>query len=162
MSTREKFDSGNASYDAKVNSRNGLSVMTGNVISDAQFSSFIRAHACTECNGFTREPGHLQAFDLRPFASAPRSVLRRVRERATTESVILYRVRHWRGEREIVHGYIITSADRRAASPAWEIVGSNGRGTSLAVLHEFARHLTLAHERDRERRNAATEEGAKA
>ena len=59
----------------------------GNVISDTQFSSYVRAHDETACNGFTFAPGHLRAYDVKGFAHYPHAVQLL---RGRTDKTVLY------------------------------------------------------------------------
>jgi hypothetical protein len=54
-------------YDKSINK--ALSFMFGNVISNHQFSWYVRAHSQTECNGFDFPLGQLRASDLKAFES---------------------------------------------------------------------------------------------
>lgn len=99
--------SGHRTFDSQVDL-----VSRGNVYSNVQTSSYIRAHNETECNNRTWEPGVLQAADLKPFIERlhiPKQVLQTVRKFAETEDVILYCFYHRRGEQRISHGWVLTS-----------------------------------------------------
>jgi hypothetical protein len=100
-------DTGHKTFDRMTDC-----VMTGNVYSNVQVSSYIRPHSETECNGHTFKPGELRESDLAPFirSGAPRQFLTKIRELTETESAILYKFRHYVGRREIVHGYALTRA----------------------------------------------------
>lgn len=108
---RDTFESGHKTFDRIANRH---SVVTGNVLSDVQTSFFIRPYTETECNGFTREPGHLRNFDLEPFRKigTPRHVLDYVRSVTENTPVILYRFFHHNNNGDkIVHGYVVTTTD---------------------------------------------------
>lgn len=99
--------SGHRTFDRQVDI-----VSRGNVCSNVQTSSYIRAYTETECNNRTWEPGELQAADLKPFIERlymPKHVLKAVRDLAQTATVILYRFCHGSGDRRITHGWVITS-----------------------------------------------------
>lgn len=83
---------------------------TGNVIGKVQLSFYIRPYSETECNGRTNSPGHLREYDLHYFQDLPSSILQVVKNLTVDKPVILYEIRHWRGEQKTVHGYIITDA----------------------------------------------------
>lgn len=101
---------------------------TGNVISNVQYSAFIRPHGQTECNGHTFAPGVLREFDLKPFRAGyriPSYILRILAEQ--TEPVILYVIRH----KKRVHGWFVTrAADHRLIT----CLGTGGTRKSAAVL----------------------------
>ena len=71
-------------------------VGTGNVHSNIQFSTYIRAFNNVDCNGFDWKPGDLLAADLKPWHAnraklqVPSSVLEYVRNQAQDEDLILY------------------------------------------------------------------------
>lgn len=52
-------------YDQRINRH--LPFITGNVCSNFQTSTFVRAPSQLECNGLVNAPGHLTAFDLKQF-----------------------------------------------------------------------------------------------
>ena len=100
-------NSGHRTFDSQVDI-----VSSGNVYSNVQTSSFIRAYNETECNGRNWEPGVLQAADLKLFIERlriPDYVLKAVREAAKDVDVILYRFCHGRRDNRVTHGWVITS-----------------------------------------------------
>lgn len=88
-------------------------LMTGNVISNAQRSSYIRPVSQRECNGAIFSPGQLFEFDIKSFRpDLPTWIEGRLRELDTT--VILYEIRHWQGRnKKHVHGYIVTDTQHK-------------------------------------------------
>lgn len=104
---RMQIDTGHKTFDSQCDC-----LSTGNVAGGVQHSSFIRAWTDTECNGVTRNPGHLQDFDLSSFKMPP-YLLRTVKELAREKPVILYEIRHWRGKEKYIHGWIITDTGER-------------------------------------------------
>ena len=107
-------NSGHALFD-----KNCDYIGVGNVISNAQNSSYIRAYYNTTCNGHFFRPGELQDADLLPFNLStpppPRHVIRAVKELALDRSVILYRFRSWTSPRQAAtyHGYVVTDERHR-------------------------------------------------
>ena len=88
-------------------------ISTGNVLGYCQLSGYVRAKNDLKCNGFTNPPGHLQNWDLtsgilRDFHPM---VKEWIRENVIDKHVIAYQFRSWNGERKVVHGYVITTAD---------------------------------------------------
>jgi len=84
-------------------------ISTGNVMSNVQFSFFIRPFCETKCNGYINPEGYLRDYDLEIFRKTiPRGVLQRVLEETVDKSVILYKFRSWRKGKEIIHGWVIT------------------------------------------------------
>lgn len=93
-------------------------IMAGNVSSNVQSSTFVRARQQLECNGFTNEPGHLQEFDLKGFSGSARDmgpVLEYIRRDPFFESntAIAYRFHHFDGKARQLHGVIITDEHHR-------------------------------------------------
>jgi len=90
-----------------------IGVMGGNVIGDAQLSSFIRPFTETTCNGLNMRPGELQNFDLEPFLRPdnrmPASFEKAVREKTQSRSAVLYQFFHRASKtgRRITHGYLL-------------------------------------------------------
>jgi hypothetical protein len=93
-------------------------IMTGNVSSNVQSSTFVRARQQLECNGFMNKPGHLQEFDLEGFARNQRDmtpVLEYIRRDPFFESntAIAYRFHHYDGKTRQLHGVIVTDEHHR-------------------------------------------------
>jgi hypothetical protein len=108
----KSMSTGNSTFDRQANSPYQY-FGKGNVISHVQYSNYIRAFNETECNGNIRPKGHLQNFDLKNFvAIAPRRIIEYVKFVAVDERVILYKVRHWSGNTEVIHGYVVTKCDK--------------------------------------------------
>lgn len=100
----------------------------GNVISDTQFSSFIRSHDQTECNGFTFSPGQLRAFDIGSFSSA--HALRLLQGR--TDHTVLY---CWRNGR-VQYGATLATPEGVIISRV--ILRGPGFRDSVATLEQAA------------------------
>jgi len=126
------FESGHKTFDRQVDC-----ISTGNVIGHVQLSFHIRAYTETECNGFTRPPGHLRAFDLKTW-NLPIRVRDRVLKETEDKSVWLYEFRHWTGNRKIVHGYVITSYDHRLLAKF--LTGPTYK--SVSVINEAITYIT--------------------
>lgn len=118
------IDTGHKTFDRQANA----SIVTvGNVVSDVQFSSYVRPADELECNGFVNEPGHLQNFDIRQFhrSGVPAEVERVTRSAADRwGGAILYRFGYWvsvtMDPRRIHLGWVVTDKQHRlvAAFPA--------------------------------------------
>jgi hypothetical protein len=95
-------------WAAKV-SENGF--YTGNAISDAGVSFFVRSFRETSSNHFTFEPGHLQDYDLNQFGNLlPGHIRSTVKQLLRDQGGVLYCVRHYAGKRREdrrVHGWIL-------------------------------------------------------
>jgi len=99
---KQIINTGHKTFDRQL-----VCASTGNVIGGGQYSNYIRPYTETECNGFTRPPGHLQNFDLQHFSLSDR--LRSLVKKYTQDkSRILYKFYHYNGDTEITHGYVLT------------------------------------------------------
>ena len=98
----------------------------GNVISNTQHSTFVRAATETGCNGYFFEPGRLRDFDLSLFDRLlPNDVCAYARAITTSKSIILYRFFHWKGQERTEHGWLITDTGHRelrrfVTGPTWK------------------------------------------
>jgi hypothetical protein len=86
-------------------------IATGNVISNTQVSRYIRAFSDVRTMGPPVVPGYLQKWDLAGFPGLPRFVREAIESCAVDESVILYKFRHFSGNREIVNGWVVTDVE---------------------------------------------------
>lgn len=95
-------------------------VMTGNVMANTFYSSYIRPRRERDCNGARYEVGHLQNFDLRPFEREdslqtrnPVGYIQNLKQ-ADTVPMLLTSVFHWRRQGghkvRVVHGAVLTTA----------------------------------------------------
>lgn len=90
---------------------------TGNVFSDGQTGACIRPKNETECNGHTFPEGALRDFDLRAFQNLqmPAWVKSQVLRDTETEPANLSAIFHCKGDKTVVHGYILTEALAKAS-----------------------------------------------
>ena len=127
----QTVSTGHASFDRE---RKGQYVGTGNVVSDVQTSSFIRARTEVECNGFPFPEGELRQSDLRVFKydhGLPLDIERAVLEATENEQAILYRFQHHAGGQRVVHGYVLT----RDGSQCHELLWSRTTGPTQKSYH---------------------------
>ena len=102
--------------DAVNDPDHGL-IARGNIMSNTQSSTYVRAFIDTECNGFTSEPGKLRDFDLAFFGRAlPAQVSKTAKHWSRESGTILYRFFHWKRRLRIEHGWLITSRDHQVLS----------------------------------------------
>jgi len=141
----------------------------GNVWADTQFSNYIRSRQQTECNGFTREPGHLQDFDLKGYPEL--SPKHRAQVSALVDQNgggVLYRIQHVVPARypkpahRLVHGHILTNLQHKPVLMIRD--GSPSARKSVSVLSAFWDWLAVEGKAQarRERENRAKYERAKA
>lgn len=111
---------------------------TGNVVSNTQYSSYVRAVSNTECNGCNFKPGHLRAFDLKLFAKLPSHVRYWYEEHPNIET-ILYEFRHFRKGKKIVHGYVITDTQHNLLLKAF----SHNSQKSIQVVNTCTPYIAV-------------------
>ena len=86
-------------------------ISTGNQIGNVVYSNYIRPYSQLECNGFTHPPGYLQDYDLRKniVGIVPQYIAAVVRKLGKDMSLILYNFHHWRGDKRIDDGWVLTT-----------------------------------------------------
>lgn len=130
----------------------GQYISTGNVISDQQYSMFIRGYKRKECNGFVNEDGHLQQWDLNNWPSRylPSSIRERVKKYASgKESIILYCIRHFNGKNPVILGWIITDYNYnllersiiRWDEKSLEVIGQVTKAVTKNTIGEEVKYL---------------------
>jgi hypothetical protein len=97
----------------KVLEENGGLITYGNVISDVCFGNYIRPTSQTECNGMTFKEGELWKADLKHFTknNIPHDVFLALKKHQDDSLVCLTKIRHYSGENEKVHGWIVTTGN---------------------------------------------------
>jgi hypothetical protein len=82
---------------------------SGNAATYSQLSTHVRAFTETRCNGFDREPGDLQRYDLNSWRAGvmPQHVASEVRRLLRNQSGWLYCIVHWTGKHRTIHGWIL-------------------------------------------------------
>lgn len=134
----DTINTGNSTFDRKAN---GNYYGRGNVISDVQFSNYVRPFNETECNGYVRPEGYLRDFDLNHFKTLPINIREYIKFVTDNESVILYEVRHWNGNTKVVHGYVITKCHRNNYKLVKKFyIGRTEK--SRNVVDVFAQHIS--------------------
>lgn len=87
-------------------------ISTGNQIGDVVYSNYIRPYNRT-VNPVrqTVAPGHLQNYDLTKnlVGIVPTVIADRVRCLGKDKMLILYQLHHWKGEKQIVDGWVLTT-----------------------------------------------------
>jgi len=128
------FESAHSTFNRQTNL-----ISTGNIISNTQRGGYVRPYTETECNGFTRPPGHLRDFDLNGWDRMPGFVRDKVCDLTETEPVILYRFHHYKDDGWLVtDGWVITSTDHEllwstVTGPTWK---------SESVIDEAIKYVT--------------------
>ena len=92
-------------------------VGTGNVSSNVQMSTYVRARTNTECNGQAFAPGALRNADLKNFGKAtglPDAVLQATTAATETNAAILYRFQHFKTKRMVIHGFVLTKTETQS------------------------------------------------
>lgn len=108
--TRQLVDTGWKTFDRQTNC-----ISTGNVVSNTQFSSFVRPFGETECNGTHFHPGELLDFDMKPFKTyrIPHEVARILYDKGRDRSMILYLFRTFEGTDPVPFLWVITTKDHK-------------------------------------------------
>lgn len=133
------FQCAHTGFAAAINDPNSGYLGTGNVVSNTQHSTFVRAYNDTSRNGWEVPEGRLRDFDLSLFAGIiPSPVAAKVRALTTCKPVILYRFRHHAGRRVTEHGWLITTTDH--VELARFVTGPTHK--SADVLRAVATYLT--------------------
>ena len=126
----------------KTFNRKTIVITHGNVIAPTMFGFYIRSPKNTECNGFTFPEWHLFKTDMKPFREELRlnqRVIDYVAHEALKrdKSVILYAFFHWRGQKRIIHGFVLTDWDYKHI----ETFYSNYRSKTISVLNECKKYI---------------------
>lgn len=140
-----KVHTGLKGYDARINSH--LYFMTGNVCSNFQTSTFVRAPSQTECNGKVNEPGHLTAFDLQQFKAQGLGDLlswyARFHAEYPDQETIAYVLRDMGRNRKIHYrGWIVTSTSHKLIARCTRGAGTPGYRFNEAVVKHAMDWLT--------------------
>lgn len=85
----------------------------GNAITDTQSSNYVRPKSEVECNGMVFAEGDLRKFDLHHGIcnGMPQRYKDSILKSTETEPAILYKIFHYRGKTQIVHGWILTKTN---------------------------------------------------
>ena len=130
---RIEVNTGHKAFDRRADY-----IGTGNVLSNIQTSSFIRAATDTECNGRHYAPGKLRQFDVDHYArNAPAHVRRALLRLTESDTVIFYCFHSTTGGKRTVHGYAITSRDYTLLADY--VTGPTGK--SAAVMEWCLAHV---------------------
>lgn len=132
---RMLFESGHKTFDRQANY-----VSHGNVYSNVQTSSYVRAYSETECNGFTRPPGHLRDFDLKGFTDMPGHVRNYILHATQNRMVIVYKFFHVANGRKTVHGWVVTSIHPEYRLLDYFVTGPTYK--SYSVILEAIKYIT--------------------
>jgi len=101
------MDTGHRTFDRQTNI-----VSTGNIIAATQLAYFVRGELELRCWGpEVYEPGHLRNYDLGNWPQMPSHVRKTIirATQGTKESVWVSEFFHYRGERKVIHGYVVTT-----------------------------------------------------
>lgn len=111
----------------------------GNVISNVQRSTYIRARSETRCNGYTFAPGRLRDHDLAFFGfHMPTCVRSHIVALTETRDLVAYWFFHWQGRARVEHGWLVTDT---AHHELWRLV-TGATWKSGDVLEAVARDIT--------------------
>jgi len=128
------IETGHRTFDRQTNL-----ISTGNIVANTIIGRHVRAH--NNLNGWDGpcEPGYLQDFDLSSFRFGvmPSHVREYIKSAAVDESVWVYHLFHYNGNRRIIHGWVITSHDHKPLRKF--VIGPTRK--SYDVVYEAAKYL---------------------
>lgn len=101
-----RIETGHKTFDRQTNL-----ISFGNIVSNTQYSKWIRPYNETKCYGQERPKGYLQDWDLDYFENLPNYVRNYIKETAIDDPVILYEFRSYNNNTKIIHGYVVTNKD---------------------------------------------------
>jgi len=132
---RQLFESEHKTFNRQTNL-----IDTGNVYSNTQTSSYVRPYSETECNGFTRPPGHLRDFDLKGFDHMPHRVKCYILSVTQDRPVIVYKFFHHTNRGRITHGWVITTTAPEYRKLMSFVTGPTWKSES--VIAEAIKYIT--------------------
>lgn len=100
-----KINTGHKTFDSQTNI-----ISTGNIVANTLFGAYVREYTRIS-NGYEDKPlGYLQDWDLENHfnENIPTCMRDHVSMVDRETKHILYKVRHFNGDNEIIHGYILT------------------------------------------------------
>lgn len=102
------IETGHATFDRQTNI-----ISHGNIIANTMLGWHIRAWTDTTHwqEGKQHQPGYLQNFDLDAFVRLPGHVRDYMRRALHSQAGWLYQFYSFSGNRETVHGYVLTAND---------------------------------------------------
>lgn len=103
------------------------------VLSQGHVALWVRPRAVTTCNGQVFEVGHLFEFDMKSFRDLPHSYRQALAR--MPEDVLLHELFHYRGERKVVHGWVVVSKAGKVVAK-WN---NTGKPKSQVVLDYAAK-----------------------
>ena len=120
-------------------------ISTGNVISNTQFSSFIRPWNETECNGYTFSEGHLMNCDLEPFRKyrIPKQFLNLLEEKSRQDGVILYMFFVYKNGVLCPFSWVVTSSDDKLIKKAVVCSYNENKMKRFNALYEILNYITI-------------------
>lgn len=101
-------------------------ITTGNAIGNTQTSFFIRPYKTPKNPvGEKVSFGSMQDYDLNQFRNLPNHVRESVKKNTKTKDGILYKFFHYDGDRQVVHGYVLTDGNYNLirkfyTNPSWK------------------------------------------
>ena len=116
---------------------------TGNVISNTQYSSFVRGYNNINNYDNSAKPGQLLKYDLQHFENIPPGFIKdTLYNLGRTVSLILYEFCTWKGEQKNVIGYVLTDVDHNLID--YQIInyyGSNWIEKKFAAIREAMKYI---------------------
>lgn len=135
--TRQIINSGWKEFDKQTNC-----ISTGNVISNTQYSSFVRPWKDTKCNGHDFPEGQLMNFDLQFFSGIPQSIDEYLRDEKREDSVILYKFSTYKDGRNNPFCWVLT--DRNYKLIKYRVIVGYGENSTkrFSAANEVMKYIT--------------------
>lgn len=117
----------------------------GNQISDVTYSNYIRAFSETKCSRFTFDKGHLQNYDLTRGITADfipsqiKAQIKNILSKDKDKGAIVYHFHHWRGEKRIDDGIVLTTEDYKLIK-VWYL---NLNEKAIDAINEAIKYIAI-------------------
>jgi len=120
-------------------------ITNGNVISNTQASSYIRSYHEIECNGFFKEKGYYQDYDIKPFKKYLKPYqIEMIKQETKKEGGILYLFYITNKENKLDPiGYILTTRDYYFICQGLTIQEKKHFCKRFNALTEIAKYITI-------------------
>jgi hypothetical protein len=130
------INTGHKTFDRQTNV-----ISIGNVISNTQYSSYIRPMNLLKNPVGQQVPyGYLTEYDLRPFVEyfrLPQKIKAKIKNYVQDKEAILYCFYHHRKNKYIIHGFVLTDAQHNLIE-FWVIGGIK----SYKIVSECIKYIT--------------------
>lgn len=116
-------------------------ISTGNVISNTQYSSFIRPWKERKCNGCDFPEGQLMNFDLKFFSNIPQAIEDYLRDKNREDNAILYRFSICRDEQCYPFCWIVTDSNNKLIMRRVIAEYGESRAKRISAANEVMKYI---------------------